>query len=164
MLIHLEVGLHWEEAFSLIPGRAFLTGLKLDLVGKICVQLLPLSWFLVSSSCCLWIMANRLCSSFIWISDCIGNEAKWIQPSLIVAMPSPQEVFLLFFHGLLYNCVTQLFHLNGLTNDFRGASAKFSGVLRVELQLLFLCTQVFRSVHLASVYRNWNFGWKKKSP
>lgn len=63
-------------------------------------------------------------------------------------MPSPQEVFLLFFHGLLYNCVTQLFHLNGLTNDFRGASAKFSGVLRVELQLLFLCTQVFRSVLL----------------
>lgn len=35
MLIQLEMGLHLEETFSLVPGRAFLTGPRLDLVGKI---------------------------------------------------------------------------------------------------------------------------------
>lgn len=41
----------------------------------------------------------------------------------------PSGSFILLFHGHLYNSVTQLFHLNGLTNGFGGAAAKFSGVL-----------------------------------
>lgn len=31
MLIQLEMGLHLEETFSLVPGRAFLPGPRLDL-------------------------------------------------------------------------------------------------------------------------------------
>lgn len=45
------------------------------------------------------------------------------------AKPSGSFFPLLLFHGLLCNSVTQLLHLNGLTNGFGGASAKFRGVL-----------------------------------
>lgn len=77
------------------------------------------------------------------------------------AKPSGRFFPPLLFHSLVYNFVTQIvFHLNGLTNGFGDAPAKFFGVLWAESRWPWLlCTRVPLDLSVLLVrtemYRNW---------